>query len=564
MPGSQVQPFASLPYSRISMKQLAERMRRARLQIRLAMSPDSAAKAIIAGQKTIDEYETMAMLARLRFDLQTGDRFYQEEREFYDTTDAEFCQMRQELYAAMVSSRYRGELEKKFGQYLLARADNFRHTTGPAVVADLVRENKLETAYRRLMSQAQADLGDKSYSLSQLEPLLESSDRPTRILAWKARSEWLQDNQDELDDIFAKMAKTRAEISKKLGFDSFADLGRVRMERTDYGPGDISDLRDNIIRYIVPLTGEIRRLQRRRLNLEHLYSYDLPCLFPDGNPQLQCNIAEMPWIAARVIGDLTQRQSFLEGMISAGYIDLPARPGKVPGSYCATLKGPGQPFIFMNANGTAGDVFTLLHEAGHAFAGLRGLTDKALHDLHLPALDACEIHSTTMEYLAYPYMDRFFGQAAEQASMMHMTATLLFLPYGCLVDEFQQRIYTERDMSAARRHALWREMEQKYLPDLDHGQDPFFSSGRAWQLESHIYTAPFYYIDYVLGQIAALDIWQQSRIDQESAFGRYDLLCSLGGSAPFLQLLESAGISSPFSTSTIKRLAYAVCDYLSL
>lgn len=564
MPGVHLQSFSSLPYSRIDLKKIAEKMRRARLQLRLAMNPDSAIKAVLEGQRAIREYKAMAALAKVRHDMYTGDEYYRGEQQFYDQADAEFDQMRHELYAAMTDSRYRNELKAKFGRHLLLRAENFRQTIATEVVSDLARENKLVSDYNQLIAEGIIKIGDKKYSFGQLSPLLQSNDRETRKIAWQARTIWLQENAEKLDAVFSQMMALRCKIADKLGFSGFPQLALKRMERYDYGFAEIGQLRDNVVRYIVPLTREIRRLQRQRLNLEHLYAYDLPCLFPGGNPQLQCSVDELPHIAARVLGDLTQKPSFLEKMLEGGYVDHKARPDKYPGAYCSTLYGPRQPFILMNATGTARDVFTLMHEAGHAYASLRSLDVFQLQDLHLPALDACEIHSTSLEYLTYPYMDRFFGQAAEEITLMHMTETLLFLPYGCLVDEFQQQIYNCDELSAAKRYSIWRELEQKYLPDIDYDQDQHFAAGGAWQLRKHIYTAPFYYIDYVLAQLAALDIWQQMRIDRAGAYGRYDLLCSLGGSESLESLLEKAALASPFSTNTIKRLAYAVCDFLAL
>ena len=206
----------------------------------------------------------------------------------------------------------------------------------------------------------------------------------------------------------------------------------------------------------------------------------------------------------------------------------------------------------------------LMHECGHAYAALRSFKHTDLLEYHQPTLETCEIHSTALEYLSYPHLDAFFGPAGQEAALLHMTESLLFLPYGCMVDEFQHRIYDEPTLTPADRNQVWLELEHRYQPDLDYDGAPFFSEGRAWQKKEHIFNSPFYYIDYVLAQLTALDIWSTSRKHPDRAWKKYDALCEAGGHGTFLELLEKAGLASPFEPDTIKRLAYAVCDFLAL
>ena len=565
MAGQTYQLFASLPYQRADLKSIDEQLRRARLRIRLAMKPESAIRAVADAQKALIDYEQASVLAQIRHDMQTADAFYLQEIDFYNQANPQIAQMKQAFYHAMRVSRYHHEIKEAYGEHIFRKSTFMEETIQPIVLQDIARENKLVSQYEQLMSEACVSLGGRTYSFEQLAPLLQSSDRLTRQTAWQARTDWLTKHHERLDETYDQLVRLRTRLSQKLHFENFVPVGYKRMERFDYHVSEVTVVRELVKRYIVPLTHEIRRLQKKRLGLDPMFAYDLPCLFPAGNPRTVCDPSEVPQLMANVMADISgERPSVLAQMINSGYVDDQARPGKGQGAYCQFLHEPGLPFILQNAAGTADDVFVLAHEAGHAYAAAASLPQMKILDCHQPSLDVCEIHSTAMEYLIYPYLERFFGQMAEQVSLMHMTKALLFLPYGCMVDEYQESVYQQPDMTPDQRHALWRELERVYQPDNLYDQDPFFNKGGAWQLKGHIYSDPFYYIDYVLAQLVALDIWQKSTLDHGEAFRYYNELCQLGGNATFSESLKIAGLPSPFNPDMIKRLAYTVCDYLSL
>jgi oligoendopeptidase F len=169
-----------------------------------------------------------------------------------------------------------------------------------------------------------------------------------------------------------------------------------------------------------------------------------------------------------------------------------------------------------------------------------------------------------MEYLSYPYLEYFFGDGADASRQLHMTESLLFLPYGCMVDEFQHCIYEKPDLTPAERHEVWKLLEHKYQPFLDYDGVGFYEKGGAWQKKGHIFTDPFYYIDYCLAQIASLEIWDKACTSPKAALRIYDQLCVEGGNGTFLELLGKAGIESPFSPDVIKRIVYRACNFLEL
>jgi M3 family oligoendopeptidase len=557
--------FEDLPYRRVEFEALSQGLRRARLHLRLAMSAASAAQAVQDMQAQLRHYKTQATLARIRHDLRTDDAFYAAEQDYYDETDAKVTQQVQVFYSTLLNSVYRQDLEQQLGSLIFRKARNLREMIQNSVVTDIAEENRLATAYSQRMSAAVIEVDGKKRTLAELEPLQESASRMVRQNAQHALALWLQQQRPELDKIYGDMVTVRTRISRKLGMSTFSELGYKRMERFDIARGQVESLRQAVLRYIVPLTREIRRLQKHRLNLEHLLYFDLPCLFPEGNPKPQVSTAELPQATARIMAELTGRApSFLHRMQEGGYLDIAPRAQKAQGGYCETLLEHTQPFILMNAGGTADDAMTLIHESGHAYASLRSLPGLPLLEYLDPTLETCEIHSTAMEYLSYPHLDQIFGEQADHVRLLHMTQALLFLPYGCMVDEFQHLVYDQPKLTAEQRHAAWRDLERLYQPDLDYGDEPFYRDVCAWMKKQHIFVAPFYYIDYVIAQLASLDIWQTARRSPSLAWQRYDKLCSLGGRDTFAGLISQAGLASPFELDTIKKVAYAAADFLDL
>ncbi|HBP38124.1 MAG TPA: M3 family oligoendopeptidase [Clostridiales bacterium] len=557
--------FQQWPYQRAEQKPLINGMRKARMRLRLAISPAAAIQAVTEIQALLGIYQSQSAVARIRHDQKTDDPFYTAEQAYYDQTDARVAQETQAFYTAMLGSRHRMELENHYGSLIFRKAENLREIVQDKIVEDLAEENRLASDYLQLMSAAAIPLDGKVYTLAQLEPLLQSPDRQVRQAVHRAEADWLASRAASLDALFDQLVSVRNRISSRLGLASFIEVGYKRMERFDYQRSQIEALRQAVVRYIVPLTGEIRRLQRRRLNLDALNYYDLPCLFPAGNPQLQIPLASLPDQTSRLLASLTgQDPSFLRRLSDSGCLDLEARPNKAPGGYCETIVNAGMPFILMNASGTAQDVTTLLHESGHAYASLCSLPDLTLLEYRQPTLETCEIHSTALEFLSYPLMEPFFGSEAENYTLMHMTETLLFIPYACMVDEFQHVIYEQPGLTPEQRHQVWQNLECRYQPDLNYGDDSFYNKGGAWQKKQHIFVSPFYYIDYLLADLVALDLWHTSRKDPAKAWKQYDRLCRLGGRDTFLKLLEQAGLASPFDIGTIKKVAYAACDFLRL
>lgn len=557
--------FKELIYERPSIENFRECVLRVRLRIMTAHTTPVVEAALAEFQKELSRFSTNAAICHIRHDLDTSDPFYLEELSFYDEAQAVVSELSSGLYSLLLSSTISEELKERLGTMIFRKAQNRKETISSEVIPELARETALENEYSQILSESLIHFDGTEYSLSMMYPFAESTDRDVRRRAQQAIAEFYDTNKADFDRIYNEMVTLRTGIAQKLTYQNYVPLGYKRMERYDYTPQMVESFRDFVVQYIVPVTVEIRRLQKERLGVEELKYYDLPNLFAAGNPMPSISIDELPAAASQMFQRIFEKDpSFYDVLEAHGFTDLDARKAKSTGGYCETLLDYGIPFIFMNANGLSDDVSTLIHEAGHAYAAIRSVDSSPFIECLSPTLETCEIHSTAMEYLSYPHLELFFGDKADAFRQLHMTQSLLFLPYGCMVDEFQHCVYENPALSPDERHAVWHLLEQKYQPFLNYDGIDFYEKGGAWQKKSHIFTSPFYYIDYCLAQIVALQIWDISRTNPKKALRVYDQLCMEGGNGTFLELLEKAGLASPFEKDVLKRVAYRACDYLNL
>ncbi len=558
--------FKDIKYERPDVEAISEGFKSLRLKLMTAQDVNQASDILMEYEKLIIGFNTQYELCNILHDLDTSNEFYSDELEFFDTAVAELSELSSAMLTVMVNCPCADALKEKYGEMIFRKAVNLKQTVSPEVIDDYAEESSLQNDYSQIKSEAEIEFDGKKVNLSQLAVYLESNSRQVRKDAHKALDEYYMSQKETFDKIYDDMVKVRTKTAKKLGYKNYTELGYKLMERYDYTPSDVATFREAIKKYIVPLTVQIRKLQQERLGVEELMFYDLPTLFRNGNP--------IPTISGVSLGDVAgeffaklfgNRPSFLEVLSEHGFTDLMTRENKSTGGYCMYLDGLAIPYIFMNANGTADDVATIIHEGGHAYAAVKSADVSPFTECLAPTLETCEIHSTSMEFMSYPYMDMFYGDKAEQYRELHMTLALLFLPYGCMVDEFQHIIYDNPDMTPEDRHGVWKKLEEEYQPFIKYDENhPFHTLGGAWMKKDHIFTSPFYYIDYCLAHICALQLWDLSREDMETALIKYNKLCSLGGTDTFLKLLEKSELESPFDVDVIKQVAFSCSEFLRL
>lgn len=558
--------FKSIKYVRPSIDAFRDKVKEVRLKVMSSRDVQHVIDALLEYEKELSKFDTQYALCNILHDLDTSNDFYTTELEYFDEASASVSELSSAVLNGLVNCPCADELREKYGEMIFRKAINHRETISKEIIDELVKESSLENDYGQIQSEAQIEFDGKILNLSMLTPYMESTNREVRKAAHKALDEYYMSKKETFDKIYDDLVKVRTEAARKLGYSSFTELGYKRMERYDYTRDDVKRFRDAIVKYIVPITVRIRELQKERLGVDTLMFYDLPCLFRNGNPVPKISGSKYE----KVSGDFFSKifginPSFFHVLSEHGFTDLLSRKNKSTGGYCMYLEDYSIPFIFMNGNGTADDVATVVHEGGHAYAAIKSAEVSPFVECLSPTLETCEIHSTAMEFLSYPYMDMFYGKNADQYRQLHMADGLLFLPYGCMVDEFQHIIYDNPDMTPDERHNVWKELEAKYQPSITYSEDhPFHAMGGAWMKKDHIFTTPFYYIDYCLAHICALQLWDESNVDHSAAMVKYNILCESGGNDTFLNLIKAAGIKSPFDTDVIKKLAYSTCKFLEL
>ena len=555
--------FSDLEYKRPDFEALKLEFTNIIDEIKTAKSFKEQVSLIYGYNKINNDISTSINLVVIRYSINTKDEFYDAEKTLLDNVLPEFSIFSEKYYKAIVNSPFRKELEKEFGKQLFTIADFRIKLIDESIIEDRKEENKLVAQYSKLLASAKIDWKGEELNLSQMVPHKGSDDRATRKEASDAVFNFLGDNQEELDSIFDKLTKLRNGMAKKIGFDNFVQMGYAQMLRSDYNPEMVSNYRKKVETLIVPLVEKLNKRQAKRIGVDNLKHFDEGYRFKSGNPKPKGN---KDWIVEngkKMYKELSpETDEFFSFMTDYGLLDLETKKGKQTGGYCTNLPSLGAPFIFSNFNGTSGDIDVLTHEAGHAFQVYESRNFK-VEEYFWPTYESCEIHSMSMEFFTWPWMELFFKEDTDKYKFQHLSGALKFLPYGVTVDEFQHRVYENPNMTPKERRAVWREIEMKYKPNLDYDGNEHAEAGARWQQQAHIYNSPFYYIDYTLAQVCALQFWVKMQDDYKGAWQDYLKLCKLGGSFSFLKLVEMAGLKSPFEDGTIEEVVEKVEEYLN-
>jgi M3 family oligoendopeptidase len=402
------------------------------------------------------------------------------------------------------------------------------------------------------------------YTLSQLTPFKNDPDDARRLAAWKAEGQWYKDNQSALDRLYDELVHLRDQMGKKLGYEGYTTLGYYRMGRNCYTKEDVEKFRSAVQKYLVPVADSIYRKQAQRLGKSYPMSFaDNALEFRSGNPKPVGTPDDILAQGKKFYDELSPETSaFFNTMLDGELLDVLSTEGKQSGGYCTSIADYGVPFIFANFNGTQGDVEVVTHEAGHAFAAWTN-RDRVPMEYVWPSMEGCEVHSMSMEFFAEPWADGFFGPDAKKFLYSHLSGALTFIPYGTMVDHFQHEVYANPDMTPAQRHAVWKELLGVYMPwmRLD-GEIPFYSEGEGWQRQHHIYSSPFYYIDYCLAQTVSLQFWALIQKDRKDAWDHYMAYTRQGGSRTFTELLKNAGLESPFEEQCLRGVCQQAQQWL--
>ncbi|WP_271402455.1 M3 family oligoendopeptidase [Salinicoccus roseus] len=526
-------------------------------------SAEEQGRVIDELNKHFNHLSTMSTLAYIRASIDTKDAFYDKERDFFDEYGPAIQEIDHKYYEAISSSPYKAALEERYGKQLFSLADNAIKGFDPKVKSLLQKENRLDSEYSKLLASAEIEFDGKVLNLSEFGPYAQHTDRSMRKGATEAVQGFMGEHLEKIDQIFDDLVKTRHEIARELGYKDFVELGYIRMNRIDYDRDMVENFRRQVAEHVVPLVTELKERQRRRIGLSELKSYDESFDFITGNATPKGGTEEILKNGEKMYRELSpETDEFYKFMRERDLFDVEAKKGKEGGGYCTFIPEHESPFIFSNFNGTLDDVTVLTHEAGHAFQSYMS-REFEVPEYQFPTLEAAEIHSMSMEYFTYPWMELFFKEDTDKFKFTHMADNISFLPYGVAIDEFQHIVYENPELTPEERRQEWKKLEDKYLPHRDYDGIEPLSSGSFWHRQGHVFGVPFYYIDYTLAQVCALQFWKRANEDFEAAWADYVELCKLGGSLPFNALARSANLTSPFEDGCLESVVGEVKDYLN-
>lgn len=554
--------FSEMPYRRVE-KAVLDQISRLTERFTCASSAEEAEKIFMESEAISTEVQTMMNLCYIRSTIDTTDEFYAAEQEYNDELTPLLTEKSQEFSKALCASPFRRELEKKWGTLLFTNAELSMKGFAPELVPLLQEENALTSQYQKLYASAKIDFDGKVLTVAQLAPYKQSADRAVRKAAYEAEGSFFDANREQFDEIYDKLVKNRTAQAKKLGYENYLELGYIRLNRNCYSPADVARFRRQVVESMVPVVAEIKKAQAKRIGIADMKFYDDNFFYPDGNATPQGTPEELLAAGEKMYTEMSpETAEFAKLLFGNELFDVLAKPGKAPGGYCTSLPAYKAPFIFSNFNGTAGDVDVLTHEAGHAFADYVAARTIPILDLRSPTMEGCETHSMSMEFFTAPWHRLFFKEQTEKYEVSHAEDALIFIPYGSMVDHFQELMYTHPEMTPEERNETWLKLERQYRPYLDFEDLPFYSRGAGWQRQLHIYQYPFYYVDYCLAQSMALQFWMESVKDWNAAWKKYLKFVGMGGTRTFVDLIRESGLLSPLDDGSIAKIVEPVSKWL--
>ena len=547
--------FKAMPYTRVDFEQVKEELKQLMEALKAAKDGEEQFEIHKKFYKLNDRVQTQVTLCSIRHTLDTTDAFYEEEQNYYDRQVPEYSQLCVDYQKLLFESPYRKTLEEKIGEVAFKNMEIAMKSVSPEIIPLMQEENELTTEYEKLLASAKIDWEGETLNLSLLTPYLKNKDKDIRRKAAEKQDAFFLSISDKLDELYDKLVKNRTMQAKKLGFDTYTPLGYLRMQRNCYGREEIENLRKQVKEVWVPFAESIFQKRKERLGLSELSYSDELVFGPQGNPQPEGTPEEILAAGQKMYEELSaETKEFFDFMMKNELLDVFGRKTKAVGGYMTYLPDYKAPFIFANFNGTSGDVDVMTHECGHAFQGYLAAQDPIREHADI-GMETAEIHSMSMEFFTEPWYHLFFGEkTTEDYTKMHLEDAIIFVPYGCMVDEFQHVVYDNPDMTPEERKQAWKKLEQEYKPHLNYQGLEFFEKGCFWQKQHHIYSYPLYYIDYVIAQLCAFEykVWMDK--DRKEAWKSYLKLCTMSASKFHTELLEEAGLETPFKDGVIGKI----------
>lgn len=553
--------FSEMKFVRPNVEKLSEEIRALCKEFKEADSFEKQNAILKKVFKLRDKFETNATIAYVRYTIDTRDKKYIKAQEYLDENSPLLQAAFNAFDKELVNAKFRKELEIVWGEYLFKMTEESLKCFDEKIIPELQELNRLGSEYSKVIASAAIEFHGETLNLSQLGKYAQDQDREIRKEAAILSAKFFEENNEKIGEIYDRMVKLRHQMAVKLGYKNYIELGYKMLGRTDYDAEMIAKYRKQIYEDLVPFTKQLFAKQAKRLGIRNPQYYDYNLNFLSGNAKPNGNKDQLVESAKKMYHELSKEtDEFFNFMVDYEMMDLEAKPGKVGGGYMTYLPDYKTPFIFSNFNGTSGDVDVLTHEFGHAFQAHMSRNIKC-PAYRSPTLEACEMHSMSMEFFAYPWMNLFFDQE-EKYRYGHLTDAIKFIPYGATIDEFQHWVYENPEATHEMRCNQYKKIEEKYLPHKKYDEAPIYENGGWWMKQSHVFQNPFYYIDYTLAQVVAFQFHIENTKNHEKAWKKYVKLCKLGGKYPFTELLERDHLQNPFQEGTISKIVKSLKKYL--
>jgi oligoendopeptidase F len=426
---------------------------------------------------------------------------------------------------------------------------------------------KLVNEYDKTMGAMIVNFRGRDYTLQQLARFIEEPDRKTRQEAWEASTNRRLQDREKVEAVYEKLLPLREKIARNAGMSDYRAFVWKANKRFDYTPDDCLRFADSIAKACVPIVAELDKRRQKDLGVETLRPWDLtvdpknrPPLRPFKETETEQFVDRTKAIFQRLSPQLADE---FETLRTRRNLDLQSRKGKQPGGYQCSLEESREPFVFMNAAGLQRDVETLLHEGGHAFHALAA-REEPLVFLRSAPMEFCEVASMSMEALGCEHFDVFYANPADaaRAKRSYLEGVIRFFPWMAIIDSFQHWIYTHPGHTRPQRTAEWLRLLERFYSRLDwSGHEAAKES--LWQRQLHLFHHPFYYVEYGIAQLGALQLWMKARQDPRKAIANYRAALALGGTKPLPELFSAAGIAFDFSDKTLRPLMNALGEELA-
>lgn len=551
--------FSEFPYVRPDMDAACAYMDNLTKKFSQAKSAEEEIAIITDYRDKSIEVENMMSLCYIRNTQNTNDEFYKAEQEFFDQKSPTYSNSTVNFGKEILKSKHLDAIKKEFGDIFISNLEFASKSMSEEIIPLMEEENKLVSEYQLFNANAKVKFQGKEMTISAVSKFTTDDDRSVRKAAMQALSDFYISGKEFLDTTFDKLVKNRTKQAQMMGYKTYTPLGYIRMNRNSYNEKDVEVFRKQIADVIVPVIVKAKSNQAKRLGLDKITIYDNNYRFADGNPKGCESAEEMMELTRQVFTDMSPLfKEYIDFMLEHELYDAPDRPGKRIGAYCSGVPTYECPFVFLNYNGTEDAVRTTFHEFGHGFEGYMNRKDKNAYMLSY-TMDIAETHSMSMEFLSWKGIGRFFNETdLKKYKTSQVEDALTFLSYGTMVDHFQHIIYANPDLTPEERNAEWAKLEKIYRPYLDFDGIEFYAKGAMWQRQQHIYSSPFYYIDYVLAQTVALQFWQLAEKDYDKALNTYVEHVKRGGSMKFTDLIRAAGLKVPFDEGSLSELAETI------